>query len=276
MIDLSIVVVSYRDPQLLRVFLRSLSSHIPSHIRSEIIVVDSASTPETRNVVTHDVSGITSAIQLIAVPENTGYTRGVNLGITRSTGRFILNLNPDTILTPDCITNALAFLQEHGDVGLLGPRLLNMDGSHQYSCYRFYTPYTMAARRLSWLPKASAVVSRFLMKDTSLDEPVDVDWLMGSAFIARREAVKAVGTLDERFFHYCSDDDWARRFWQAGWRVVYYPSAQIYHWHARHSKGSRGILELLFRPQARWHLADAVRYFLKHGFGVKRPTTTSL
>ena len=78
MIDLSIVVVSYRDPQLLRVFLKSLSSHIPSHIRSEVIVVDSASTPETRNVVTHDASGMASTIQLIAVPENTGYTRAIS------------------------------------------------------------------------------------------------------------------------------------------------------------------------------------------------------
>jgi N-acetylglucosaminyl-diphospho-decaprenol L-rhamnosyltransferase len=274
MTDLSIVIVSYRDPALLRTFLKSLSRHIPKSIVTEVIVVDSASEPETRNVITHDAVQLFQNIRLISANENTGYTRGVNLGIADSAGTYVLNLNPDTLLTSGCIEEMLSYMNAHTDVGLLGPKLLNMDGSRQDSCYRFYTPYTMAARRMGWLPGASAVVSRFLMRDSALEKPTDVDWLMGSAFIARRKAIDEVGALDERFFHYCSDDDLARRFWHAGWRVVYYPSALVYHWHARHSKGKFGILELFFRPQARWHVGDALRYFRKHGLSVQRPHTS--
>lgn len=270
---LSVIVVSYRDPGLLRTFLRSLALHLPTDRPCEVIVVDSASSPETRNVVHHDVADLFRDIRLVVSHENTGYTRGVNLGIAHGTGDFVLNLNPDTLLTDGCIEDMVSYLREHPDIGLLGPKLLNMDGTRQDSCYRFYTPYTMAARRLGWLPRASRIVSRFLMHDTDLQKPHDVDWLMGSAFLARREAITLVGHMDERFFHYCSDDDWARRFWQAGWRVVYYPSACIYHWHARHSKGKFGILELVRRPQARWHVADAIRYFVKHGLDTSRPHT---
>lgn len=273
MIDLSIVVVSYRDPSLLRLFLRSLARALPSNYATEVIVVDSASTPETRSVVTHDMARHFDYIELIRRDENTGYTKGVNLGLRQSKGTFVLNLNPDTIVTPDSISSLLSYMQKHPDAGLVGPRLLNMDGSQQYSCFRFYTPYTMVARRLSWLPRALAVVNRFLMKDTHLEDSLDVDWLMGSAFMTRRTAMDDVGLLDERFFHYCSDDDWARRFWQSGWRVVYCPSALVYHWHARHSKGRHGILDVLLRRQARWHIADAFRYFRKHGFGTERPIT---
>lgn len=273
MINLSIVVVSYKDPSLLRTFLKSLARHIPDDITTEVIVVDSASSVETRNVVLHDADSLFTEIRLISDKKNTGYTRGVNLGITASKGTFVFNLNPDTLLTKGCIKKLLAYMQQNPDIGLMGPKLLNMDGTRQFSCYRFYSPYTMASRRLSWLPGASRVVSHFLMRDTRFDAPIDVDWLMGSAFVARRQAIENVGLLDERFFHYCSDDDWSRRFWQSGWRVVYYPSAQVYHWHARHSKGRLGILELLFRPQARWHVVDALRYFRKHGLGTERPHT---
>lgn len=272
MTDLSIILVNYKNPALLRLFLRSLQRILPKGLTTEVIIVDSASTPETRNIVTEAQARYDDLV-LIPSAHNTGYTRGVNIGLDRSKGAFVLNLNPDTILTPGSIESLITFLRENPTVGLVGPKLLNMDGTRQASCYRFYTPYTMVARRLTWLPRASRAIRRFLMDDVAFDGPRDVDWLMGSAFMARREAIQAVGRLDERFFHYCSDDDWARRFWQAGWRVVYYPLAEVYHWHARQSKGPLGILHLLLRPQGRWHIADAFRYFRKHGLSVARPGT---
>lgn len=272
MTDLSIIIVNYKNPRLLRLCLRTLARALPRKLATEVIVVDSCSTPETRNIVNHVAAGWFTRVKLVVREGNTGYTRGVNDGIRAASGRYILNLNPDTVPTSGAVGALVAFMDAHPGVGMTGPRLLNMDGSRQASCFRFYTPYTMIARRLPWLPGARRRLEHFLMSRVDLDAPCDVDWLMGSAFIARRSAVDDVGLLDERFFHYCSDDDWARRFWRVGWRVVYLPSAQVFHWHARHSKGRLGILDLVIRPQGRWHLADAWRYFRKHGLATARPT----
>lgn len=268
---LSVVVVNYRNPPLLRLFLRSLGGALPAGVETEVIVVDSASTPETRNVVNHDMEGKFRSLTLVPFAENTGYTRGVNEGLRRANGAWILNLNPDIVPLPGSITALLDHGERDASIGMLGPRLDNFDGTRQDSCFRFYTPATMALRRLSYLPGAGRALEHFVMKDTDLSVPRDVDWLMGSALLIRRAALDNAGLLDERLFHYCSDDDLARRMWQSGWRVIYCPSARMLHWHQRQSKGRLGILDLLLRRQGRWHLRDAVRYFAKHGAAGTRP-----
>jgi GT2 family glycosyltransferase len=82
--------------------------------------------------------------------------------------------------------------------------------------------------------------------------------------------------MDERFFLYLSEVDWAWRFWENGYRVVYLPSVQMYHYLKRQSKGRFAILDFFTRPQSRWHLADAVRYFTKHGTSGRRPRGTAV
>jgi GT2 family glycosyltransferase len=89
--------------------------------------------------------------------------------------------------------------------------------------------------------------------------------------MSTRTALDDVGFMDERFFLYLSEVDWAHRFWEHGYRVVYLPSVQMYHYHQRQSKGRFAFYDLLTRPQSRWHLADAVRYFMKHGISGTRP-----
>lgn len=267
---LSVIIVNFRNAPLLRLALRSLARVLPDPDECEIIVVDSASTPETQNAVRHDTAGLFPHCILLPFMENTGYTRGVNEGLRRATGEYLLILNPDIIVLPGTLEQLLAYAESHPDAGLIGPGLLNLDDSRQESCFRFYTPLIIPARRLP-LPGMRQALDSFLMRDVTFTGPTDVDWLMGSALLTRRSALDRVGLMDERFFLYLSEVDWAWRFWENGYRVVYAPTAQMYHAHQRQSKGRYGLFDIFVRRETRWHITDAIRYFRKHGVTGIRP-----
>jgi N-acetylglucosaminyl-diphospho-decaprenol L-rhamnosyltransferase len=267
---LSIIIVNFRNPPLLRLALRSLARVLYSAGQAEIIVIDSASTPETRNVVQHDCAELFERLVLVPFIENTGYTRGVNEGLKHASGEFLLILNPDIIVLPGTLEQMMQYMRSHPKAGLIGPGLLNFDDSRQDSCFRFYTPLAVAARRI-WIPFTKKLVSRFLMRDVKLEGPSEVDWLMGSALMTSRKALDVIGQMDEQFFLYLSEVDWARRFWENGYTVVYLPTVQMYHYHQRQSKGRFGIFDILFRRETRWHIADALRYFKKNGISGQRP-----
>ena len=271
MTELSIITVNYRNPALLRLFLRSLSRVIPTGFRSEVIVVDSASTPETRMVVTEDARGWFSSLVLLPFDKNLGYTRGNNEGIRASTGKYVLLLNPDIVPMKGAIERLKTHLDIHPETGLVGPQLLNFDGSRQETCFRFMTPYTLLCRRMPYLPAAKRVVGRYLMRDADFSRECTVDWLMGSAYMTTRSAIERVGMLDETFFHYMSDVEWPRRFWYHGLTVSYCPEARMYHYHQRESKGRLGVFDIISRKQARWHVRDAFRYFKAAGASGMRP-----
>ena len=140
---LSVVIVNYKNPPLLKLVLSSLARAIGSTIQHEVIVIDSASSIETQNIVRHDCATLFEHISLIPFKRNTGYTNGVNEGLRRTTGDFILILNPDIVVLPGAIEGMIAFMRNHPHVGLVGPGLLNFDDSKQDSCFRFYTPLVM-------------------------------------------------------------------------------------------------------------------------------------
>jgi len=260
-VKLSIIIINFKNPALLRLCLASLKKHLPDQISHDVTVVDSASTYETRSVVFNEFH----EYKLIPFKENVGYTRGVNEGIKNTSGELVLILNPDIVVLPGEIEKMIEYITQHPEVGLLGPRLLNFDGSSQQSYFRFYTPLTVAYRRLGHLPFASRILGHFLMTDKKTIEVMPVDWLMGSALMARREAINKVGLMDERYFLYFSDVDWAKRFWENKYQVIYFPKAAIYHYHKRVSYGRLGLLDI-FKKETRWHISDAVRYFKVHGF----------
>jgi hypothetical protein len=269
---LSVIVVNYKNPALLRLCLSSLVRTLPAHIPHEVIVVDSASTVETRSVVREEFGSAFSSVHLVAIKENTGYTRGVNLGILASHGEQLLILNPDIIPTDGSIERMVNYACQHPDIGLMGPKLLNFNGTRQESCFRFYTLATIISRRISHLPFVRKELARFVMRDHAFSTPTDVDWLMGSAMLVSRQALKRVGSMDERFFHYFNDVDWARQFWENGYRVVYYPDTSFYHYHQRGSKRWFWFLDALFNREARWHIRDGIRYLRKYGIRTPRFT----
>jgi GT2 family glycosyltransferase len=172
-------------------------------------------------------------VRLWRSPFNMGFAKAVNEALKRSDAPFILILNPDTYMDNGFFKPVLDFLEENQDVGIIGPRILNPDGSVQGSARAYPTPLTAFFGRASvmskWFPNNPITARNLPSRRSDGVTPMDVDWVSGACMVVRREAVNMVGLLDERFFMYWEDADWCRRMWEKGWRVVYFPRASIVH-----------------------------------------------
>lgn len=260
---LSIIIVHYRNPAILKLCLNSIFKFPPS-FEYEVIVVDSQTYRESRDLIKESFP----EVKLISKTENTGYPKGVNLGIHQSKGEYILVLNPDIVIMENTLDKLVEFIEKRPDIGLMGPQLLNFDGSIQNSYFHYYTPLTIAARRIPlgkiWPLKKT--LKYFMMTDSDHNKIQAPDWIMGSAMFTSRMALEKVGLMDERFFMYFEDVDWSRRFWQNGYKVIYYPEAKMYHAHKRESKSRLWIADIFFNQATRWHIASAIKYFWKYKF----------
>ncbi len=230
--QLSIVVVSWNVRDVLRDCLRSIEQ-THDDIAVEVIVVDSASTDGSPAMVATEFPQVT----LIAVTENVGFPRGNNMGIAKAHGRYILLLNPDTVLHENALTHMVTYLENHLDVGVVGAQLLNDDGSVQSSRRRFPT-LTTAFFESTWLQAHAPqrILHRYYALDMADDQTADVDWVMGACLMTRQEIAQTIGGLDEGYFMYSEELDWCRRIKMAGWRVVYLPTAQVTHYQGKSSE----------------------------------------
>lgn len=255
MIDLSVVIVNWNVCSLLRRCLHSiLSSNQHRATGIEVIVVDNASTDGSVEMVLAEFPGV----HLITNADNRGFPVANNQGIAVARGRYVLLLNPDTEVVGDALAVMVAFADVHPDVGVVGPQLLYPDGSIQSSRRRFPTLVT-AFFESTWLqPHAPRrLLERYEFLDRPHDMVQNVDWVCGAAVLARREAVEQVGLMDEGFFMYSEELDWCRRFREAGWRVVYLPTAQIVHHEGKSSEQVVAARHIHFQT-------SKVRYFRKY------------
>ena len=255
MVDLSIVVVSWNVQELLSRCLQSVLAGLgASAIDAEIIVIDNGSADGSDDMVRREFP----QTRLIANADNRGFPAASNQGIAVANGRYVLLLNPDTEVISDALALMVSHADGHPDVGIVGPQLLNPDGSVQPSRRRFPTLIT-AFFESTWLERYAP--GRLLRHYYVLDQPYDVttrvDWVTGSALMARREAVEQVGLMDEGFFMYSEELDWCRRFREAGWCVEYLPSAQIVHHGGKSSEQAVAARHTNFQT-------SKVRYFHKH------------
>jgi N-acetylglucosaminyl-diphospho-decaprenol L-rhamnosyltransferase len=251
--DLSVIIVNWNVRDLLRRCLHSILANLPA-CQLEIIVVDNGSTDGSPEMVRTEFP----QVHLMANPDNRGFTAANNQGLAVARGRYVLLLNPDTEVVGDALETLVAFADAHPDVGVVGPQLLNPDGTVQSSRRRFPTLAT-ALLESTWLqPYAPRrLLARYYVLDRPDDEVQDVDWVTGAALMARREAVEQVGPLDEGFFMYSEELDWCRRFRAAGWRVVYLPTARVIH---HEGKSSEQVL-----PARHIHFQTSkIRYFRKY------------
>lgn len=224
--DLSIIIVNWNTRDDLA---RCLASLVPacSRLATEVVVVDNGSRDGSARLVRRDYPWV----RLIATGRNLGFARGNNVGLAQATGRFRLLLNPDTIVHDDALEQLVRYANANPEVGLLGPMLLNRDGSLQPSCRRFPTVSALLFRNTPlerWLPN-NRFARSYLMEEWNHREPREVDWLSGACLLARAELVEALGGLDERYFMYVEDMDLGLLAHRAGWRVVYLPSARVTH-----------------------------------------------
>jgi GT2 family glycosyltransferase len=274
MIDVSILIVHYNTPGLLRQTLKSIFRAAPS-VNFEVIVVDNNPRIRIKDHVTSEFS----SVKVIVSPQNIGFGRGMNLAMESAQGRYIFVFNPDIILLPGVLEHLVGFMDEQQGIGMVGPRLLNPDGTVQHSAYRFMHPLVIAYRRvpiLRGLTFAKRAVHEYLMANEDLTKTTDVDYLLGAAMFVRRKAVEEVGGFDPEFFVYFEDQDWCRRFWIKGWRVVYHPLVSLIHYHRRET-AEGGFLKQLLNPLTRIQLRSALYYYKKYkggGHVTQRPISS--
>lgn len=251
---LSVVVVSYNSSDFLPACLASLRE-APFEPRPEVFVVDNASADGSADL----VAARFPEVRLLRNGGNVGYSRAVNQAWREASGDFLLVLNPDIVVRDRALQVLHRHLVDHPEVGLVAPRLLNPDGTLQYSCRRHYTLATYALRRtpLRRLFPDHPIVRRHLMADWDHAEARDVDWVLGAAMMLRREALGAT-VMDERYFIYFEDVDLCVRLRREGWRVVYEPEAVMLHHHRRASA------EGMWNRRKYEHLKSWIKFNLKH------------
>jgi N-acetylglucosaminyl-diphospho-decaprenol L-rhamnosyltransferase len=259
MVDLSIVIVSWNVRDLLRQCLRSVYAGLqtckPANLQTcQVIVVDNISTDGSAEMMRAEFPDV----HLIVNAENRGFPAANNQGIEMAQGRYVLILNPDTEIVDAAPATMVAYADANPDVGVVGPQLLNADGSVQSSRRRFPTPAT-ALFESTWLQPCAPrrLLARYYVQDRPDDATLDVDWVKGAALMARREAIAQVGPMDAGYFMYSEELDWCKRFKDAGWRVVYLPTAQIIHYGGKSSDQVVTARHIHFQT-------SKVRYFHKH------------
>jgi len=262
-IDISIVTVSHNHLPLIKKCLASLYA-AAGKSTFETVVVDNAG-DGTGEWVGRNHPQVT----VVRNEARQGYAANGNKGMrAQEDSRYVMLLNPDIECLPGLLDTFVAFMDEHPDVGIAGPKLLNPDGTLQPSCRRFSTPASLLIRglHLDGVLRKTGLMRRYLMDDFDHQAVADIDWVTGALMIVRREAIAQVGMMDERYFLYSDDQDWCCRMWQGGWRVCYLPQARAIHAHMR-----EGIRKPWSRA-ARHQLFSAIRMF--SGFGWKLSRTS--
>jgi len=236
-IDLGIVILNWNTRDLLRRCLETVYAS-QGEFTFQVVVVDNASTDDSAAMVRQEFP----QAQLIVSPTNGGYSYGNNLGL-RALGfkdkgrapdapRYGLLLNPDTEVPPDGLHDMIAFMDAQPKVGAAGPKLVLPDGSLDRACRRSFPTPLISLYHFSGLAKLfpnSPRFARYNMTYLPIDQEAEVDSVVGAYMQVRREAIEAVGLLDEVFFMYGEDLDWAYRIKNAGWSVVYHPQVAVKH-----------------------------------------------
>ena len=266
-IELSVSVIAYRTPVLLKRCLEALEAE-RSSVGMDVTVIDNASGDGSADMVADQFPWV----RIIRNRQNVGFGAAHNQALRHATGRYWLVLNSDAAPRPGALRVLVDFLQANPRVAVAGPRLRYPDGTVQPSRRRFPTVATLFVESTQiqrFIPR-NPVLQRYYLADRSDDEPQDVDWLVGACLCVRAAAAAEVGLFDESFFMYSEELDWCRRFRAAGWRVAYVPSAEVVHLEGGSSRLDLVARDRMFqasklRYAAKWHgrwVAHALRAYL--------------
>lgn len=226
--DVSFVIVSWNAKDLLEKCVRSVVDHKTTH-NIETIVVDNASSDGASEMVVEKFP----QVRLFRNTENLGFAKANNIGIRECIGQYVCLINSDIILLPGCVDSMIDYMEKNGNIGILSPKLQWPNGDLLTNCKTFPTPWnTLTSTFGLWkiFPKSKLFSGREMLY-FSYDNIADIEVIAGSFWMLRRSAINDVGLLDESFFFYSEDLDWCRRFWRAGWRIVFFPHAQAIHHH---------------------------------------------
>lgn len=250
---LSVVIVSWNTRDLT---LEALRSFLPARdLELEVIVVDNASSDGSADA----IEAAFPEARVLRNDRNAGFAGGVNLGLRACRHPLVLLLNPDTRVLGDALSQLVDYADTHSEAGIIGPRVVNEDGSLQASRFRFPSLLNqlLAATYLYQLLPRSRFFNRERMGGRAADRPESVDAVSGCCFLIRRSVLDAAGLLDEDFFMYAEEVDLCYRARQAGFEVHYAPVGEIVHLGGASSRlaSRRNFLE--FRR-------SILRFFWKH------------
>lgn len=255
MFDLSIIIVNYKTRNLLEQCLNSIYSE-NYHFSYEVSVVDNNSKDSSIEMVKKKFP----QVKLIENRNNSGFAAANNQALRRSNARYLLLINPDTVVLPDSLNVIMEFMDEHPEAGIAGCKLLNPDYSLQYSCRKFsnFATFFLRGIHLDSIFPNNTILRKYMMFDWDHNEVREVDWVLGSCMMVRRKAIEQVGRLDENFILYFEDQDWCYRMWKHGWKVYYVPQAQMIHYYQRRSAKQ-------FLNVSTWtHIKSMLYFFKKH------------
>lgn len=236
--DLSIIIVNFNTRDLLRDCLKSVYAS-QGGVSFNVVVVDNASTDGSANMVGAEFP----KVDLIVSKRNGGFAYANNLGLRHAgfragnfeqsdAPRYAILLNPDTILPPTALADMITFMDSRSDVGAAGPKLVRLDGSLDLACRRTFPTPLVSFYRMVGLSKVfprSRTFGRYNMTFADPDELLEVDAVVGAFMMVRREAIAQAGLLDEAYFMYGEDLDWAYQIKKNGWKIFYNPAVTVVH-----------------------------------------------
>ena len=237
---MSIIILSYNTKDLLKQCLMSIVDSLQltadgSRLATEIIVVDNASVDGSVQEVKNLKFDIENSLpckglkiknlklKIIENDQNYGFAKGNNQGLKEAKGAYVMLLNSDTIVKEDSLVKLVNFLNDHQEIDVVGPKLLNNDGTPQANCGRFPSLWVSFVMLFKEHFGGSDIVRR------SPKESKVVDWLMGAAFVARKKVFNAIGGLDENIFMYMEEIEWFYRVRKAGFKTYFFKDSEIIH-----------------------------------------------
>lgn len=250
---LSICIVSHNTRDLLRDCLRSLPEAC-SGLAWEVIVTDNGSQDGSVEMLRDEFPHA----KVIENTENLGYTLPMNQALRMGQGRYLIQLNPDTLVKPGAFAALASYLDANPLVGIATPKVLNLDGSLQKQCRRSAgRPWDAISyfSGLSRLFPRSRFFGRYLMEYLPENEVAEVEAVSGSCMFVRRDVVEQIGYMDEAFFAYQEDADFCFRARVAGWKIMYVPLGEVFHY-----GGYGGAKVQVYRSIRAWHKSYYLYY----------------
>lgn len=216
--ELSIIIVNFNTKDYLKKCLDSIDQNVKG-INFEIIVVDNASDDDSASFIKENFPNVV----LVENDRNLGFAKGVNQGLREARGEYVFLINPDTQVGKDTLKKLIDFAKKEKNLGAVGPKLINSDGSVQPSCYHEQT--ALGAIKEFWFGQ-QGTFEKYIPKS---DKPVKVDAVVGAAMLIPRKTFDKVGFFDERYFLYYEDLDWCRRTQNLGFNIFWLPDASLVH-----------------------------------------------
>ncbi|OPL16195.1 MAG: hypothetical protein AVO38_09015 [delta proteobacterium ML8_D] len=243
-----VIIVNYNCYEALSICLSGLEKWEPGKINT-IYVVDNSRKPLSNGVLRRFPKVI-----WLANSKNVGFAAAVNHALAKASAPYVCLLNPDAVISGPLWGPLEEWLKKNAQVGIVGPKILDADGSVQGSARAFPSLSTAFFGRTSLISRLwpdNPFTRKNILSDPSLSKPISVDWVSGACMIVNRSAVKDVGTLDQRFFLYWEDCDWCTRFRCAGWKVIYHPGiGPVIHHAGQASKNARWLALYHFHRSA--------------------------